>query len=228
MKKVGLLILTLLLTTNTLWSLGNGILPSDWRQRELSTFGLTGANGSPEVFESFLPAVIYMSNGQILTGISVNIYNEDDLVVAKPYKGYESHYDIEENNIERFEVITGSHQNRVFKRLYKDSFETSYTPQGFYEILSDDKTFIKRSYKDFLKAEKSDGYSQVRTVDEFVPVTKYYLKGNEQEKYKEVKLSKKSISKVLGNRAGAAKSIMKKNKWKWNNEAHILLLLSQL
>lgn len=202
--------------------------PDNWLLSLATRYNKEGAKGTPELFETYLKAVIFMKKGKNIDDIKVNLFNLDDLVVSKAYKGIDALYDIEENDINRFIVTMLNGSERVFSRIDKPAFTGNFGQTGFYETMTEDGAFIKRSYKEFKVAEKVGGYSSGPSRDEFVLIEQYYLRKTGEKKYQGFKLSKKSISKILGEKAAQAKSLMKENSWKWNNESHIALLMERL
>lgn len=204
------------------------VQPDSWLLSQPTRYAKEGAKGTPELFETYLEAVIFMKNGKNIDGVKVNLFNMDDLVVSKPYKGLDALYDIEENDINRFMVTMPNGSERTFLRIDRSTFTGNFGQTGFYETMTKDGAFIKRSYKEFKKAEKAGGYSSGPSRDEFVLVELYYLRKAGENEYTDFKLTKKSVSKILGKKATQAKNLMRENSWKWNNESHIVLLMEQL
>lgn len=202
--------------------------PDTWLLSTPTRYTIAGAKGTPELFDTYLNAVIFMKKGENIDGVKINIFNLDDMVVSRPYKGVEALYDIEENDIHRFVITMPNGSEREFVRIDKSSFTGNFGQTAFYETMTKDGAFIKRSYKEFKKAEKVGGYASGSSRDEFILVEQYYLRKTEEKEYQDFKLSKKSVSKILGEKAPQAKNLMKENGWKWNNESHIVLLMKRL
>jgi hypothetical protein len=199
--------------------------PDNWLLSEPSRYTVKGVKGSPTLFEDYLDAVIFMKKGDKIDEVKVNLLNEDDMVVSRPYKGVEALYDIEENDIRQF-IVTGTDgKQKTFLRLDQTLFSSSVMKSGFYETLSKNEAFIKRAYKELKKAEKVGGYSSGPDRDEYVLIEQYYLRLPGEAKYQEIKLSKKSVTRMLGNKAAEAKSLMKQNGWKWKDESHVRMLI---
>lgn len=199
--------------------------PDNWLLSTPSRYIVKGVKGNPTLFGEYLDAVIFMKKGNKIEEVKVNLLNEDDMVVSRPYKGVEALYDIEENDIRQFIVTGPDGKQKTFLRLNQPSFATSFIKPGFYEALSKNEAFIKRAYKELQKAEKVGGYSSGPDRDEYVLIEQYYLRMPGESKYQEIKLSKKSVTKMLGDKASEAKSLMKQNGWKWKDESHVCMLI---
>lgn len=199
--------------------------PDNWLLSEPTRYTVKGVKGTPTLFEEYLDAVIFMKKGDKIDKVKVNLLNEDDMVVSRPYKGVEALYDIEENDIRQFIITEPDGTQKTFLRLDQPSFSAGSIKPRFYEALSKNEAFIKRSYKVLRKAEKVGGYSSGPDRDEYVLIEQYYLRLPGESKYQEIKLSKKSVTKMLGNKAAEAKSLMKQNGWKWKDEWHVRMLI---
>lgn len=202
--------------------------PDNWLMSEPSRYVVKGVKGSPSLFEDYVDAVIFMKKGEKIDGIKVNLLNEDDMVVSRPFNGIEALYDIEENDVRLFVVTSANGGQKTFLRLNQESFAENFIRPGFYQVLSKNEAFIKRTYKELRKAEKVGGYSNGPDRDEYVLIERYYLRLPGESKYQEIKLSKKSVSNVLGDKGAKAKSLMKQNGWKWKDESHVRMLIEAL
>lgn len=222
---------TLLLPFQVLSQIGSWQQPEDWVRAEPFRSGTSSKNvkGQPGLFEDYLKAVITTKEGRIIDEIRLNLFEKDELVVSKDYKGVPGYYDVKEDDIVEFRITLSDGQDLRFVRLSADEISSNYASTGFYQILIGDAQLVKRAYKELKKAEKAGGYAAGPVVDEYVLISQYFIKPKGENLYQEVKFTKKSISKVLGtDLANQAKSLVKDNGWKWKKEPDMLQLLKLL
>lgn len=221
----------MLMPYQALSQIGSWQQPDNWVRAEpfRTNTPNTNVKGQPGLFEDYLTAVITTKEGRIIDEIKLNLFEKDELVVSKDYKGVPGFYDVKENDIAEFKVALPSGLERKFFRLTAGDISSGSSAPGFYEILIGDRQFIKRAYKELKKAEKAGGYAAGPVVDEYVLVTQYFVKPKGIKLYSEVKFSKKSFNKVLGqDLAAKAKSLMKEHGWKWKSESDMLQLMELL
>ena len=224
-------LVTLLLPFQVLSQIGSWQQPEDWVRAEPFRSGTSSKNvkGQPGLFDDYLKAVITTKDGRIIDEIKLNLFEKDELVVSKDYKGVPGYYDVKEDDIAGFSIEYPDEQELSFVRLSAAEISSSYASTGFYQVLIGDAQFVKRAYKELQKAEKAGGYAAGPVVDEYVLISQYFIKPKGENRYQELKLSKKSISKVLGPKLAAqAKSLVKDNGWKWKSESDMLQLLKLL
>ena len=203
--------------------------PDTWIISNVTRTTSENVKGIPFLFEDYLKGSITLKNGRTIENIKINLKNQDnEMVVAKKYKGFESLYDVKEKDIVSFEITDATGQRHFIQKPNSPEF-AALQQKGFYELLDQDSLLLKYAYKQFKKAEKAGGYNLGSSMDEHVLVTEYYLRLKAGVAYQNIKLSRKSIGSVLGPELSSqAKTLVKKNRWKWQNEEHVRLLIQAI
>lgn len=191
-----------------------------------------GIKGSIYLFDIWHEGTLLMKNGRLVDDIKINFAGENgELIISKPYEGIPTEYHVIERDVISVTLIgLPGIPERHFANLPLDSIEAEGTGGFFYEVLLDDKiVLLKKTYKQFVRAKVKEAYANGAGDAKYVLRTEYFIKKQGANSYQPTQVNKKLLSEVLGSAMKSeAKSLRKKNKWKWGRDEHIVLLLKAL
>lgn len=209
------------------------VMPAGWMRGASINLDQPGINGTIYLFEEVWPeGTLLMKNGRLVDDIKINFAGENgDLIISRPYEGIPTEYQVIERDVTSVTLLAlPGIPARHFVNLPIDSIETEGTGGFFYEVLLDDKmALLKKTYKQFVRAKQTEAYANGANEAKYVLRTEYFIRPQGSKSFSPIRLNKKLLSGALGaSLTSEAKGLMKKNKWKWNRDADVVLLLQAL
>jgi hypothetical protein len=188
-------------------------------------------DGTPYLFENWLPGYIVMNNDAKLNNVKINLFNQDgELQVSKPYEGHDVHYNVDESMVKYF-VVTDSitQKERRFDYLKLNSDGSKGEKGSFFEIFLDGKTgFLKLASKEFIQAEEQKAYDLGAKKSRYILQESYLIRSDYNAQFETVTLKKRSFEKVFGSEyVKNSESFRKKENLKWSFELDVIQILSQ-
>lgn len=237
MRKVSALLIVLIATVTSVQSQvidHDPVMPAGWMRGATINLDQPGINGTIYLFELEVwpEGTLLMKNGRLVDDIKINFAGENgDLIISRPYEGIPTEYQVIERDVKSVTLLAlPGIPRRHFVNLPIDSIEGEGTGGFFYEILLDNKmALLKKTYKQFVRARQKEAYANGANEAKYVLRTEYFIRPQGSSNFSAVRLNKKLLSGALGAPlANEAKGLMKKNKWKWNKDKDIVLLLKAL
>ena len=179
--------------------------PGQMIKRERGGGAPYGTKGSPNVYEDFVPGIIYFSE-KVKSGIQMMNYNCFTNTVFLE-NGSET-VQISTRVIDYLEFKPDNNTSQIFQQVFMEDQQMSQ----FLQILYNENSILyKRHYRDLLEADYSGAYSSEQRYDEYKNRYDYYISLNGSDP-QVLKTKKKQVLVIMENKSDEIEKFMKSSK----------------
>jgi hypothetical protein len=190
---------------SNIMNLNEVLEPGQMIKRERKGGAAYGIKGSPNVYEDFVPGIIYFSK-KVKSGTQMMNYNCFTNTVFLE-NGAET-VQISSKVIDYLEFKPDENTSQIFRQVFMEDQQMSQ----FLQILYNEKSILyKRHYRDFMEADYSGAFSSEQRYDEYKNRYDYYisLNGSDLQLFKP---KKKQILEIMENKSDDIEKFMKSSK----------------